>query len=621
MRIVLLLCSAVLFACLLLGGCVRDVAVQPEETNLFWRWVQYPDKNQITCMAVDPDGRIFLGAYSHEVENGFNEYVLYISSDNGETWAPKRFGFFEIMSLEIDSEGRIFITGCSKGIKRSLNHGESWETVCDTLSTSCPRTLVVDSSDNIYLYTTTSGIYFSDDHGESWTQIGEGIIAAGTLASLAVDSKGCIFAIAGSSIYRSCDRGASWAELTDVPWTMGPSAYRQIAIDSKDRIFFSNFVELYRSDDGGESWTAISTPPGPEISRLLINERDQLYALTYSSVFVSNDGGGSWTMVKRIPGSQPRFFAVNAAENLFVAGYWGVSRSTDGGASWEMLGFSICDPVAVAIDRSGFCYLALYCGGIYRSTGTLTSWKRYNGGLPEVQLYCLASANDSTIVAGTSDGLYVSPTNRPAWSRTGLAGQTILRVFPFPGDSITVFSNGIRLSTDGGASWSQLGLNDYHILALVKTDDGTLLAGASFGGVFRYTGEGILWDQMNEGLGDLNVNTLTVTGGGDVLAGTDAGVFISSNGGVSWRRFSRERIEITAALVVGEDIFFGSEEGVLWTRTDGSALIRQNDGIPSSKLSGIISIAANPDGYLCLLTFSDIYRSLQSTKELSPAVP
>jgi photosystem II stability/assembly factor-like uncharacterized protein len=616
MRIVGICGTAALLASLLLGGCVNDVAVQPEGTNLLWRLVQYPHRNQINCIAIDPEGRIFLGAYDLEPNITFAEYALYISSDNGETWTKMHFGPLEIASLAIDSEGRIFAAGFYKRIMRSLNHGASWETLTDTLRTSYPRRLVIDASDNLYLPTDTSGIYFSSDHGDSWTQIGEGIRAAGTLISLDVNSRGCLFAIAGGNLYRSCDHGESWTQMTNVPWTV---LYRQVAIDSKDRIFINDRYSLYRSTDDGETWTATSVPPDRPVYKISIDGRDRFYALCYFSVFVSNDGGDSWAAVMSISWNQVDFIAVNGAGDIFVAGSWGLSRSIDGGASWEMLGFSYYEPIAIAIDGSGFFYIGLECGGVYRSTGDLASWERFNGGLPAVWLYCFASANDSTIVAGTSDGLYVSPTNRPAWSRAGLAGRRIEGVFPFPGDSIVVFSNDIILSTDGGTSWSQLGLDDYEMRGLVKTGDGSLLAGASFGGVFRYTGEGILWDQMNDGLGDLHVNALAVTGGGDVLAGTDAGVFISSNGGASWRRFSKERIQITAVLVVGEDIFFGTEEGVLWTRTDGSALSHQNDGIPSSDLGAIISIAADPDKYLYLFTASGTFKSEQSTKELSPA--
>jgi hypothetical protein len=72
-------------------------------------------------------------------------------------------------------------------------------------------------------------------------------------------------------------------------------------------------------------------------------------------------------------------------------------------------------------------------------------------------------------------------------------------------------------------------------------------------------------------------------------------------------------------LVVGEDKFFVTGTGVYWTRTDGSALSRQNEGLQGPDASTAISLAADPDDYLFLLTARNVYRSSQSTKELSPS--
>ena len=124
---------------------------------------------------------------------------------------------------------------------------------------------------------------------------------------------------------------------------------------------------------------------------------------------------------------------------------------------------------------------------------------------------------------------------------------------------------------------------------------------------------------MNNGLGDLRVNALAVTGGGDILAGTEAGIFISSDDGVSWRRFRKEKIQITTVLIVDEDIFLGSKEGIFWTRTDGSALYPQNDGLRAHDFTDIKQTVVNPYDYLFLFTGLNIYRSAVSTKELSPA--
>ena len=608
---------APLLAGLLLGGCVNNVEIQPEGANLLWEKVAFPGRQRTNCVAVDPDGRIILGVYDYEREIAANVGSVYISPDNGETWAKKELGIFEIWNLAVDSEGRIFAEGFWK-IARSLDHGETWETLSIRMSSPSWLKLVVDSGDNLYLHTGDDGIYFSGDHGDSWTQIGDSIRAKGDLASLAVNSKGCLFAIAGGRLYRSCDRGGSWTEPQDAPWD-DLWFNSRVAIDSGDRIFLTKHNILYRSTDDGETWTVLESP-NSDIAEMSSDGRGRLYARCYDGLYVSDDYGESWALVLSLWSNPLACVASNAAGDIFAVGDWGVSRSIDGGASWEMLGFSEYEPQDIAVDEAGVCYIGIKCGGIYRSIDRLETWERFNKGLPDIRLNCLASAHESILMAGTRNGIYASPKDRPAWSLFGLEGINVEKVFVFPGDSIAAFAHSsLLISADGGSSWSDIGLIGYEIRALVRTGDGALLAGANFGGVFRYTGEGKLWDQMNAGLDDVRVNALAVTRGGAILAGTDTGIFISSNGGASWSRFSREQIQIRSMLVVGEDMFFATNKGVLWTRTAGSVPSRQNDGILGPDVSTVLSIAADPHDRLFLFTTRSLYRSSQSTKELSPS--
>lgn len=607
---------APLLACFIFAGCMNDVTAPPEGTDLLWKNAAFPGRQRINCIAIDPDQRIFMGVYEYEREVTRNVGEICFSPDNGETWTKKELGSFEIVNLAIDSEGRIFAEGYAR-IARSQDHGESWEILSYRLNSQGWINIVVDAGDNLYLWTSFNGIYFSGDHGDSWTKIDGGIVAAGEMTSFAMNSRGCLFAVAGQRLYVSRDRGASWTEAPDVPWERSNGI--GVAIDSRDRIFVNNYLGLYRSADDGETWTAAA--PLSEytmINEITIDGKDRLCALSFSSLYVSDSGGDGWALVLTL-GHTLHDVASNAAGDLFATGSCGLNRSIDGGASWEMLGFSEYLPADMAVDGKGYCYVGLASGGVYRSIDSLDTWKRFSAGLPDITLNCLASAGESMLIAGTSSGLYVSPADRPAWSFLGLDDRNVGKVFAFSRDSVVAFSNSLLISTDAGGSWRDIGLGGYEIKALIRTADGSLLAGANFGGVFRYTGEGILWDQMNAGLGDLRVNALAVARGGDILAGTDGGIFVSSNGGASWRRFAKEQIRITAALVVDEDIFFGGKTGIFWTRTDGAALSMQNDGITIAGEGAGISMAADPRDRLFLFFDRKVYRSSQSTKELSPS--
>jgi photosystem II stability/assembly factor-like uncharacterized protein len=615
MRIAGTWCCAPLFAVLLCGGCVNDVPVQPEAVNLSWDRVAFPGQHRTGCLAIDPDGRIFLGAYDYERDVTIEIGVAYVSSDNGESWERRVLGTQTARHLATDSEGRVFAAPWSE-LLRSVDHGDTWKSL-KRLHDQYIVSLVIDAGDNIYLPTEEHGIYFSGNHGDSLTQIGQGIVAAGELRSLAVDSKGCLFAVAGYKLFESCDRGASWTEAPNVPWG---DYINQVAIDRGDRIFAAHGETLYRSTDGGESWTALDPPGNYSVDRIAIDKQDRLYCLIGFRAYVSSDGGDSWSLMAALWSSQIEHLASNPGGDVFLLGDWGLSRSIDNGASWEMLGFTEFEPVDIAIGGDGTHYVAMECGGIYRSIGDPGNWELYVKGLPDVRINSLVGAGDSTLIACTRNGVYISPEDGAAWSLAWLEGINIKQMLLLPADSAAAITNaGVILFAGGGGAWNDIGLKGYEIKALARTGDGRLFAGANFGGVFRYTGTGILWDQMNEGLGDLRVNALAVASGGAVLAGTNTGIFVSSNGGASWSRFSNEQIAVTTMLVVGEDIMIGSTSGVFWTRIGWGALVPQNDGLSRSDRSDVRSIEADSGGRLFLWTGNDFFRSSLSTKDLVPA--
>jgi photosystem II stability/assembly factor-like uncharacterized protein len=616
---------AILLAGLMLCGCVSDDPAKPENggLNLAWTQMHYRSFYSIGGVAIDHAGRIFLGMSSYGYSADAHSDI-FVSSDNGETWDERPSAAFEMAVLDVDSEDRLFAMGNDGSIWRSLDQGGSWQNVGADILTYLQQAFVIDDKDNIFVANGYGGIYASLDHGDSWTQISEGFPEREYLSSIGVNSEGCFFAYTRGGFYRSCDDGENWLKL-DVPWEASSG---QIEIGSLDQIFIRSNQSLYSSIDDGETWRFIDAPSDVN-NRIYLDGNDRLFAFDEDSLRMSRDGGDSWASILGYPSSWPSgcHIAVNAAGAIFFTGRWGVDRSTDDGASWEMLGLMYAAPVGIAADGDGSFFIGMQYGGFYRSTDDLETWSVFNKGFPNVRVNCLASVTDSTVAAGTWDGIYISPTDRPEWTIAGLRGYRIEKIFPISGDSLAAYaeSEGLFVSADGGGEWRHAGLEGYNVTALIRTREGKLIAGTNYGGIFRYTDEGILWDQMNAGLGNLRVTALVVTSNGDILAGTDAGLFISSDAGASWRRFGTTNFPVTAMLVMDENIFIGTEyNGVYWTRTGLSELyprVERSEREPAAvrRLALIQSMIASPDDYLYVLSYDGIFKSTLSIKEISPA--
>ena len=97
---------------------------------------------------------------------------------------------------------------------------------------------------------------------------------------------------------------------------------------------------------------------------------------------------------------------------------------------------------------------------------------------------------------------------------------------------------GVFRSSNNGASWTQIGLNDTSVLSLIFSGT-NLVAGTSAYGVFISSDSGATWNET--GLGGTSVSSLALipeeTGScTDLLAGDNAeGVFLSTDNGLNWK--------------------------------------------------------------------------------------
>jgi len=147
------------------------------------------------------------------------------------------------------------------------------------------------------------------------------------------------------------------------------------------------------------------------------------------------------------------------------------------------------------------------------------------GGIVRALALSPGYAADRTLFAGTlgvGGRVFKSTDGGASWSAMGLAnlGAYVLALSPNYATDRTLFAGtyrGVFQSADGGASWSAVntGLTNLSVLALALspgyTTDRTLFAGTSGGGVFRFTDGGASWGDMNRGLGNLYIPSLALT--------------------------------------------------------------------------------------------------------------
>ncbi len=331
---------------------------------------------------------------------------------------------------------------------------------------------------------------------------------------------------------KSSDGGQTWRAVYTV--RAGERAYTSRGLDvttaygvhhdpfDARRIFISyTDIGLFRSEDGGASWTS-STLNG--IPRIWLNT-------TYWVEFDPDVRGRMWAAMARnhdLP--RPKMW-----RTLSPSAYQGgVARSDDGGQSWVTLTNGMPETAAthVLLDRRSpaharVLYATGFGRGVYKSVDGGETWVQKNAGLPEKEPFAWRLAQDPEGI------LYLVVARRSENATVGTSGDGAL-----------------YRSRDGAESWEKLplpfGLNGPNGLTIDPRDPKRLYLSAWGRSTPRVASDGGIWLSSDGGgtwrvvhTVDQHVYDVTVDPENpDVLyaCGFHSSVWRSTDRGETWSR-------------------------------------------------------------------------------------
>jgi photosystem II stability/assembly factor-like uncharacterized protein len=543
------------------------------------------------------------------------------STNRGASWAfvniaPDTYLFARLVLDPQDSNTLYAKVG--GGIIKSTDGGASWSTLPG--SQGLPATsLTIDpvTPSTLYAVAPFGGIFKSTDGGESWISIKAG--QGEFFGALAVDPVtpstiyAGAFAVPEWIIYKSTDEGQNWrAVRAGIPADASVTSLAiddiSLAIDpgSPSRIYatYGNSSAgwgVIKSTDAGESWTVMNAglPSGNFIAgssvaidpsnpaTLYVGHRDRS-GTGVGGIFKSTDGAASWN-----PANKGRSFVdtrvlavdpVNAGTIYTAVGTDGVFKSVDRGANWTKLAAFQLPPV---FGFSGRVYINSLVIDFLRPNTLYALTARTEGGI---------TSTDRFLFKSTDGGVTWSDSVSPISSAFSPAALVM-----DPTDSNRLYlgisyleagEEGYALlkSTDGGASWSNLGCCMGKALMIDPTNPATLYGGAP-SGLLKSTDGGASWSNTGLSIG-VNVLALDPANTSVIYAATGAGLFKSADGGVNWAPINDGLASLIAtrsavtALVInpvnpqtlyagtsGYGVFRSSDGGAHWTPF--------NDGLPN----------------------------------------
>jgi photosystem II stability/assembly factor-like uncharacterized protein len=548
---------------------------------------------RIGCIAVNPfDSKHVLvaGVGLGRVSAGNDFGGLHVTRDGGKTWLRETFVstgnyFCHKVLFDPGTAGRIFITVTGPGMG--------------------------------------SGIYRSNDGGQTWQQLSVGLPRADrvgrTALALAPSNPQIIYAICADAagqddgvlgVFRSSNGGDSWVNVAGNHFAdEGQMSYGcAIVVHPSDpNTVVCGGVDLHRSSNGGQTWFVAShwdadrgaSDYAHADHHLLLMPATQpglLYSANDGGLDVSEDGGRRWsnrsaglsvTMYYDIDVAQTdaRVFGGGAQDNGTLVTETGATDD-----AFELLGgdggWMVVDP-----REAGHIYASFQRGGMFRfRNGSARKVSppfqpADNGGIWMV--YITIDPNNSNTVFTGNQRVYRTRNDGLSWDALTpvLDGSPISAIEVAAADSRRVYvatENGSFFSSaDGGNTWSANlangslpGVMITRIAAHPNQADEVTITTANFGNhhVFRSIDAGANWTDIDGGqLPDVPHHAVLIRNDkpAEIWVCNDAGVYVSQNGGATWRNGSGK---LPPVMVV--DMVYHSASKTLLAATYGRSIWR-----------------------------------------------
>jgi photosystem II stability/assembly factor-like uncharacterized protein len=400
-----------------------------------------------------------------------------------------------------------------------------------------------------------------------WTALGPD---GGDVRSLAYDPQNPDHIFLGTStgtLFSSTDGGHSWSKFAHLG-SGDDYVIDHLAVDPQkpNKMYAAAWSvenqqagDLFRSNDGGTTWETTPAMHGKSIRALAIASSDSktLVAGALDGVFRSTDSGKSW---QRISSSNQEIHNIESIAvdpkdpNVVYAGTWHLAWKTDdGGASWHHINKGMIedsDVFSIIVDSTNpSVVFASACSGIYKSQSAGDSFQKIQG-IPfsarRTRVLKQDPINSAIVYAGTTEGLWKTTDAGKTWTRVSNPDVVVNDVMVDPRNSQRVMlatdRAGVLASEDGAHTFltSNHGYTHRYVTSILadKKDSNTLFVGVvndrELGGVFVSHDDGQHWSQKSKGLDGRDVFTLKQTSDGELVAGTNRGMFMLAHNASEW---------------------------------------------------------------------------------------
>lgn len=296
---------------------------------------------------------------------------------------------------------------------------------------------------------------------------------------------------------------------------------------------------------------------------------------------------------------------------LFISVLDELKRSTDGGYRWKNLDNGLDNnylvrfiAVSPSFSNDGTVFIGTKGDGIYRSQNKGDSWQKVNDGLDTLEIRFVGISpnfrSDETVYAVSTDGtLFRSDTAGRHWHRTGEQHISVTTLCFLPGTTglsvIKGTENGtLYLSKDGNQGWEDMAhLVDAGAITSIAVssnyeNNGTYYVGTERKGLYKTVNGGKTFVPVDIGHPHSSkpsaryITSIFVSSGDKdhtvVVTTWDEAVFLSSDGGKTWGKYSEGILKDKQADKLKQSHFY---------RVEGSATFGMDRSVFVAGFAGL----------------------------------
>jgi photosystem II stability/assembly factor-like uncharacterized protein len=453
---------------------------------------------------------------------------LWVSHDAGKTWTDAAMlrGQAIFAFAQAPSNPRMLFAGSLQGVFRSADSGATWALISPPESKEIHEveSIAIDPANPDIVYAGTWHLpWKTEDGGKTWKSIKQGVIEDSDVFSIIIDpaKPSTVFLSACSGIYKSENAGGLFHKIAGIPADARRTRVLMQDPRNHDVVYAGTTQGLYKTVDGGKKFTAM-TGADVIVNDVFVDPSDTnhvLLATDRGGVMVSTDAGEHFS-------ASNRGFSQRKVDALLV----------DRGNPQRMF-------AGVLNDKT--------FGGVFVSADGGQAWKQIGDGLEGRDVFALSQAQDGTVVAGTSHGIFALVENpdaggAPRWEPRNAIANTLNK-------PVTEIHAGKRIHIEKKIKAPLIELES-RAPALDVSGDAWLASTAL--GLLTSKDKGATW-QGGPVAGSGDYVAVAVQGKSMVAARAD-GLVLSLNAGANWIP-----MRIPSALTRIHHVAFSSD-GTLW---------------------------------------------------------